>query len=184
MISLGAIVVSGTAPRTARSLDSLVRQTRALDRVVIVVAPDIDHRVADWLDATASARGWTLLREPGHTLGARINAGLAACPTEWFVALEAGDTLPAGAAAALEAAATGVSEPTDFVVGAARLVGLGIDDTASVDAPADPGALDPAHPALRSIWWRRSAVHAAGGFDGSLTAACALRPLAETGRER
>ena len=37
MISLGAIVVAGTAPRTARSLDSLVRQTRALDSVAIVV---------------------------------------------------------------------------------------------------------------------------------------------------
>ncbi len=146
MISLGAIVVAGTAPRTARSLDSLVRQTRALDRVAIVVAPDIDRRVGDWLDATASARGWTLVREPLPTLGARMNAGLAATPTEWFVVLEAGDTLPAGAAAAFDAAVTGVSEPADFVVGAARLVALGVDETASVDAPDDPAALDPAHP--------------------------------------
>ena len=73
-----------------------MRQTRALDRVAIVVAPDLDRRVGDWLDATASARGWTLVREPRPTLGARMNAGLAATPTEWFVVLEAGDTLPTG----------------------------------------------------------------------------------------
>ncbi len=171
MTSFGAIVVAGTAPRTARSLDSLVRQTRPFDRVAIVVAPDIDRRVRDWLDATVAARGWTLVRESRPTLGARMNAGLAAAPAEWVVALEAGDTLPPGATAASHAAVTGLSDPADFVVGAARFVALGIDDTSVVDAPDDPAAIDPAHPALRSIWWRRSAVDAAGGFDLSLTAA-------------
>jgi hypothetical protein len=48
MSSLGAIVITGTAPRTSRSLDSLVRQTRPFDCVVIVAAPDLDHRVSDW----------------------------------------------------------------------------------------------------------------------------------------
>ena len=185
MISLGAIVVAGAAPRTARSLDSLVRQTRALDRVVIVVAPDIDRRVGDWLDATASARGWTLRPGIGSHPGRRMNAGLAACPTEWFVVLEAGDMLPAGAAAAFDAAVTGVSDPADFVVGAARLGGRSASTTRPVvDAPDDLAAFDPAHPALRSIWWRRSAVDAAGGFDIPLTAAVRYDLWLQADRER
>ncbi|MBK5298378.1 MAG: polysaccharide deacetylase family protein [Vicinamibacteria bacterium] len=171
MISLGAIVVAGAAPRIARSLDSLVRQTRPLDRVTIVVAPDIDRRVGDWLDATAAARGWTVVREPCTALGAMFDAGLAATPTEWFVALEAGDVLVPSAAAALETAITGAHEPADVIVGAARLVALGVDETACAEAPADLGALDPAHPALRSICWRRAAVDASGGFDPDLAAA-------------
>jgi hypothetical protein len=117
-----------------------------------------------------------------------MTAGLAATPTEWFIALEAGDTLPPGTAAAFDAALTRASEPADFLVGAARLVALGIDDTVSVDAPDDPAALDPAHPVLRSICWSHRAASAAGGFDLSLTAAVRydlwLKVIAGGGRAR
>lgn len=171
MSSLAAIVVAGVASRTARSLDSLVRQTRRLDRVTIVVASDIDRRVADWLDATSAARAWTVVRASRATPGAMLNAGLAATPGEWFVALEAGDVLVPAAAAALDAAITAAAEPADFVVGAARVVGLGVDETVHADAAADISALDPAHPVLRSICWRRAAVDASGGFDPELVAA-------------
>ena len=185
MISLGAIVVAGTAPRTARSLDSLVRQTRALDRVAIVVAPDIDRRVGDWLDATASARGWTLVREPGSHPGRTDERGARGhAPRSGSSSSRPVTRCRPAAAAAFDAAVTSVSEPADFVVGAARLVALGVDDTAQVDAPDDPAALDPAHPALRSIWLeaqrrrrcRRLRLCAGGGR--------ALRPLAATDRER
>jgi len=171
MRSLGAIVVASVAQRTARSLDSVVRQTRALDRVTIVAAPDIDRRVADWLDATAAARAWTMVRSSRTTPGAMLNAGIVATPTEWFVALEAGEVMVPAAAATLDAAITAPSEPADFVVGAARVVGLGVDETVRADRAADVGALDPAHPTLRSICWRRAAVDASGGFDPELAAA-------------
>ena len=171
MSSLGAIVVAGTAPRTARSLDSLVRQTHRLDHVTVVVGPDIDHRVGDWLRASAGARGWALVPQQGITLGAMLKAGLGATPTEWVVVLEAGDMLPPAAAATIDAAVRGAASPVDFVVGAARLVALGIDEAASVDTPDDLAAFDPAHPALRSIVWRRTAVDAAGGWDSELAGA-------------
>jgi peptidoglycan/xylan/chitin deacetylase (PgdA/CDA1 family)/SAM-dependent methyltransferase len=171
MSLLGAIVVAGSAPLTARSLDSLVRQTRALDSVAIVVGPGLDPRVADWLQALSAARGWTLLPQSGTTLGAMLNAGLASTPTDWFVVVEAGDALLPTAAATIDTAGASRKEPPDIIAGAARLVALGIDETASVDTPDDPAAFDPAHPALRSIFWRRSAVDAVGGFDTKLAAA-------------
>ena len=186
MSLLGAIVVAGSAPLTSRSLDSLVRQTRVLDSVAIVVGPGLDPRVGDWLRAVAAARGWTLLSQSGTTLGAMLNAGLAGAPTDWFVVVEAGDALLPSAAAAMNTAVASTKELPDFIAGAARLVALGIDETATVDAPGDVTAFDPAHPALRSIVWRRSAVDAVGGFDTELAAAVRydlwLRLIARGGR--
>jgi peptidoglycan/xylan/chitin deacetylase (PgdA/CDA1 family)/SAM-dependent methyltransferase len=170
MSSLGAVVIAGAAFRTARSLDSLVRQTRLFERVTIVIDSDIDRRVADWLDATSAARGWAVVRASGRTFGAAVSAGLAATHTEWFVVLEAGDLLLPSAAAALDVAIAGTGSLADLVAGAARLVALGIDETVSADGATDAWGLDPAHPALRSICWRRAAVDAAGGFDPELSA--------------
>ena len=185
MSLLGAVVVAGAAPLTARTLDSLVRQSSAFDSVVVVGGPGLDPRVGAWLEATASARAWSFVPKSGNSLGARVNAGLAAAGTDWFVVIEAGDVLLTTAAAAINSAVSG-SDPGDFVAGAARVVGLGVDETASVGAPDDLAAFDPAHPALRSVVWRSRAVHAAGGFDSELAAAVRydmwLRLLARGGR--
>lgn len=171
MSSLGAIVVAGGASRTARTLDSLVRQTRPLDHVTIVVEVDADRRVAEWLEATAAARVWTVVRAPRAAPGAMLNAGLAATPTGSFVALDAGDVLVSAAAAALDRALTGNDAPADLIAGAARLVAIGVDESVHLDPAMDIAAIDPAHPALRTIGWRRTAVDASGGFDPHLAAA-------------
>ncbi len=171
MSTVAVIVIAGSAPQTARSLDSLVRQTRPIDRVIVVAVPDLDPRGGDWLAATAAARGWAVVRDSGTTLGARTTAGLAVTPTEWFVVLEAGDTLAPTASAVLATAIAAAHASDGVIVGAAHLVAIGIDETTHVDAPGGVSALDPAHPCLRSLCWKRAVVDAAGGFDTRLTAA-------------
>lgn len=175
MSTLGAVVLAGTAPRTARTLDSLVRQARRIDAVAIVVPADLDPRVREWLGALAGARGWALVVTPDAPSdsppGARIAAGLAAARTDWLVLLEAGETLTHGAATALDTAMATAQPAASCIVGAVRLVALGVEETMRVAAPVDVSTLDPAHPCLRSLCWRREAIDAAGGFDRDVPAA-------------
>lgn len=168
--TVGAVVLAGTAVRTARTLDSLARQRPSLDAVTVSVPVDLDPRVADWLKALSKARGWTLAASGETSPGARANAGLARTPTDHVLVLDAGETLLPNVVAALHEMADHAGAAA-VLVGRVRLVALGIDETIDLESDACLEAVDPANPVLRGICWRRADVVASGGFDAELQAA-------------
>lgn len=182
VIVAGAVVVAGRTPGTARTLDALARLVPALADVAVVMPTTTDARAAAWIEASARAHGWRLVVTTATTPGGRLNDGFRACTSDWIFALEAGDVLTRQAAAAVSAAVAGTPRAS-LVAGAVRLVALGVDERAAVEDVTSPDALDPAHPVLLGICWRRHDVESAGGFDDRLGAAVRydlwLRHLAE-----
>jgi len=171
MTTVGVVVLAADGPATARAIDSVIRQREPLADVAVVLPPVSDPRLASWLDATCGQRQWSLVRAPDSSPGQAINSGIEALRTDWVIALDAGDTLRSSAAGDVLEAARHVADSVGAMSFAARLVGLAFDELVHSGDPHSPAAFDPAHPALRGLVWRRSAVLAAGGFDGNLSTA-------------
>ena len=188
MSTLGIVVVAGESAPTAASLYSIWRQQLRPAAVVVVVAPGIDCRTLAWLTATCERRGWRLLASERGTVGAAMNAGVERLSSEWALFLQAGDRLPATACAALSGIVPGVEPDESMLTASIRLTSRGLDELASIDPAYPPVTVDPAHPALRSVVWRRAAVQAVGGPDADLTGAVYydlwLRMLAAGARTR
>jgi peptidoglycan/xylan/chitin deacetylase (PgdA/CDA1 family) len=169
MNTLGVVVAAGDSVLTARTLDSVSRQRRRFDDVAVVNG-SADARVQAWLQATATARRWHLVAVDRPFLGEAFNVGVHRIAADFVMLLEAGDVLPLTAAERLDEAIADAAPGSGFVAGAIRLTGLGLDQRIDHDAPS-AAAMDPAHPALRSIAWRRSVVDEIGGLDPALPAA-------------
>jgi peptidoglycan/xylan/chitin deacetylase (PgdA/CDA1 family) len=168
MTGPGVVVIAGTSPRTARTLDALARLSppRAME-VVVVMPSATDPRAAAWIEAVAGTRKWRLVATASDAPGARLNDGFRACTSDWLFALDAGEVLLSGSAAAVVPGAA----DAPLVAGGVHVVALGVDERAAVQDVSSPATLDPAHPVLRGICWRRRAVEAAGGFDDRLAGA-------------
>ena len=189
MSLLGAVVVAGAAPLTARTLDSLVRQSarvRLGGRRRRARPRPACRRVAR--GHRLRARDGAFVPQSGSSLGARVNAGLAAT-SHGLVRRHRGRRRVADDGSGRDrlgrqrfgTRATSLPAPL-------ALWGWVSTKRHRLVLPTTWPHSIPAHPALRSLVWRRSAVDAAGGFDSELAAALRydlwLRLLARGGRGR
>jgi peptidoglycan/xylan/chitin deacetylase (PgdA/CDA1 family) len=169
-VTLGIVVAAGPSVLTAKTLHSLASLEPPPDQVVVVLPNERDARVEQWLVATCQLRGWSCVPSGARTLAAAFNSGLAQTTSDWVLLVDAGDTVPTGLLGSLNTAIGSAGGTQGLVAGTVRVVGLDIDDRASIDA-ACPAGVDPGHPALRGVVWRRDTVAAAGGLDEELPVA-------------
>ncbi|HEX7088471.1 MAG TPA: polysaccharide deacetylase family protein [Vicinamibacterales bacterium] len=166
---VGAVVICRRSAPLARIVDRLAAPDARIG-VTLALAPELDPRSRPWLRAAAAAHEWQVVECAEPHPGAMANAALAVSDADWVFLLEAGDVLASDAASAVAAAALAAPSAA-FLAGGTRLVCHGVDETVESGDPSQPAAYDPAHPALRSICWRRETVLSHGGFDARLPAA-------------
>lgn len=165
MTTIGVVVIAADGPATARTVDSVLRQHEAFDTAVVAVGPAIDARLVVWLEALCGQQRWRLVRTPAASVAHGVNAMLASTTADWVLPVEAGDTLKASAARDIRALVADDDGSAGVAAFPVRLTGLGVDEIARGGDPRSPAAFDPAHPALRGLVWRSSAVGVVGGFD-------------------
>ncbi len=165
---LGVVLLAEPSALLPVSIDSLDR-AHGQGEVVLVLPPGMDARAHGWLRALVARRDWTLTQSSSHRQGALLNAGLKVSRAPFVFFLEAGDALTSEGAAAAARTASADAELA-WIAGGVRLVSLGGEETVLAPDAANIDAFDPAHPALRGIWWQREALAAAGGFDETIAA--------------